>query len=207
MVAAAATWLKREDRIAPPRTQRSQPLATCCGKPKLLLDGQGTLGPHPSFRPHGAGEFVTAARRPNSMFKKILIPIDLTELTIAKPALDAAVELALQSKGALRLIAVETLLPASFMEYVPPEFDKTQEERAIRALVEISAGLAIPKENISHSVRFGGIYVEILAEADDWGADLIVVGSHRPSMSTYLIGSNAKTIVRHAKCSVLVIRT
>ena len=80
------------------------------------------------------------------MFKKILIPIDLTELTIAKPALDAAVELALQSKGALRLITIETLLPASFMEYVPPEFDKSQEERAARALEEIGAGLAIPKE-------------------------------------------------------------
>jgi nucleotide-binding universal stress UspA family protein len=141
------------------------------------------------------------------MFKKILVPIDLTELTISKPALDSAVELALQAKGTLRLISVETLLPASFMEYVPLEFDKTQEERAMRALEEISAGLAIPKESISHTVRFGGIYVEILAEADDWGADLIVVGSHRPSMSTYLIGSNAKTIVRHAKCSVLVIRT
>ena len=141
------------------------------------------------------------------MFKKILVPIDLTELTISKPALDSAVELALQAKGMLRLISVETLLPASFMEYVPLEFDKTQEERAMRALEEISAGLAIPKESISHTVRFGGIYVEILAEADDWGADLIVVGSHRPSMSTYLIGSNAKTIVRHAKCSVLVIRT
>ena len=141
------------------------------------------------------------------MFKKILIPIDLTELTIARPALDAAVELALQSKGALRLITIETLLPASFMEYVPPEFDKSQEKRAARALEEISAGLAVPKESMSHTVRFGGIYVEILAEADDWGADLIVVGSHRPSMSTYLIGSNAKTIVRHAKCSVLVIRT
>jgi nucleotide-binding universal stress UspA family protein len=141
------------------------------------------------------------------MFKKILIPIDLTELTIAKPALDAAVELALQSKGALRLITIETLLPASFMEYVPPEFDKSQEERAFRALEEVSAGLAIPRESISYTVRFGGIYVEILAEADDWGADLIVVGSHRPSMATYLIGSNAKTIVRHAKCSVLVIRT
>jgi nucleotide-binding universal stress UspA family protein len=140
------------------------------------------------------------------MFKKILIPIDVTELTIAKPALDAAVELALHSRGALRLIAVETLLPASFMEYVPLEFDKAQEERAIRALEEISAGLAIPKESMSRTVRFGGIYVEILAEANDWGADLIVVGSHKPSMSTYLIGSNAKTIVRHAKCSVLVIR-
>jgi nucleotide-binding universal stress UspA family protein len=141
------------------------------------------------------------------MFKKILVPIDLTELTISKPALDSAVELALQAKGTLRLISVETLLPASFMEYVPLEFDKTQEERAIRALEEISAGLAIPKESISLTVRFGGIYVEILAEADEWSADLIVVGSHRPSMSTYLIGSNAKTIVRHAKCSVLVIRT
>jgi nucleotide-binding universal stress UspA family protein len=26
-------------------------------------------------------------------------------------------------------------------------------------------------------------------------------------MATYLIGSNAKTIVRHAKCSVLVVRS
>jgi nucleotide-binding universal stress UspA family protein len=141
------------------------------------------------------------------MFKKILIPVDLSELEIAKPALNAAVELALQSQCMMRLVTVETLLPASFMEYVPPEFDKSQEERASRALAEIGASLSVPKERISHKVRFGGIYVEILAEADEWGADLIVIGSHRPSMATYLIGSNAKTIVRHAKCSVLVIRS
>lgn len=140
------------------------------------------------------------------MFKKILIPIDLTELAISKPALDASIELALHSKGALRLITVETPLPASFMEYIPPEFDKSQEERALEELERISSGLVFPKDNLSSTVRFGGIYVEILAEAEDWGADLIVVGSHRPSMATYLIGSNAKTIVRHAKCSVLVIR-
>lgn len=140
------------------------------------------------------------------MFQKILIPIDLTELAIAKPALNAAVELGTQSNGALRLIAVETVLPASFMEYVPPGFDKSQEVRALRALEDICAELPYPRERLSSTVRFGGIYVEILAEADEWGADLIVVGSHRPSMSTYLIGSNAKTIVRHAKCSVLVIR-
>jgi|SRR5579875_315275 nucleotide-binding universal stress UspA family protein len=140
------------------------------------------------------------------MFKRILIPIDLTDLTISKPALDVSAEFALKSNGELRLMTVETLLPASFMEYVPPEFDKTQEERALRALEQISAGLDYPKKNISHTVRFGGIYVEILAEADEWGADLIVIGSHRPSMATYLIGSNAKTVVRHAKCSVLVVR-
>jgi nucleotide-binding universal stress UspA family protein len=33
-----------------------------------------------------------------------------------------------------------------------------------------------------------------------------VIGSHRPSMAIYLIGSNAARIVRHAKCSVLVVR-
>lgn len=141
------------------------------------------------------------------MYRKILVPIDLTELEVAKPALDAASELAAQSKGELRLVTVETLLPASFMEYVPPDFDKSQEERATQALKDIGAKLNIPKERISHAVRFGGIYVEILAEADEWGADLIVIGSHRPSMATYLIGSNAKTIVRHAKCSVLVVRS
>jgi nucleotide-binding universal stress UspA family protein len=37
-------------------------------------------------------------------------------------------------------------------------------------------------------------------------ADLIVIGSHHPNWSTYLIGSNATKIVRHALCSVLVVR-
>ena len=52
----------------------------------------------------------------------------------------------------------------------------------------------------------GSVYDQVLAEATEFNADLIVVGSHRPSMSTYLIGSNAARIVRHAKCSVLVVR-
>jgi nucleotide-binding universal stress UspA family protein len=52
----------------------------------------------------------------------------------------------------------------------------------------------------------GGVHLELLRDAEAWGADLIVVGSHRPVMSDYLLGSNAKTIVRHAQCSVLVVR-
>ena len=64
----------------------------------------------------------------------------------------------------------------------------------------------LPKGKVSSVVRVGGIYHELLQEATDWNADLIVVGSHRPVMSDYLLGSNAKTIVRHAQCSVLVVR-
>jgi nucleotide-binding universal stress UspA family protein len=139
------------------------------------------------------------------MFKKILVPVDLAEPDISSPALVEARELALQSKGEVRLINVQSLMPATFMDYVPAGFDEEQRGRAEAALAQAAATLAngVP---VSSVVRVGGVYPEILAEADAWGADLIVIGSHRPAMSTYLIGSNAKTVVRHARCSVLVVR-
>ena len=74
------------------------------------------------------------------------------------------------------------------------------------ALHEIVARVSLPGERVSGVVRVGGIYHEILGEAAEWGADLIVIGSHRPVVTDYLLGSNAKTIVRHALCSVLVVR-
>jgi nucleotide-binding universal stress UspA family protein len=46
----------------------------------------------------------------------------------------------------------------------------------------------------------------VLAEAQFWGADLIIIGSHKPSIRTHLLGSNAEKIVRHANCSVMVVR-
>ena len=67
--------------------------------------------------------------------------------------------------------------------------------------------MKLPAERVSAVVRFGSVYNEVLDEAEKTGADLVVVGSHRPTMATYLLGSNASTIVRHAKCSVLVVRT
>jgi nucleotide-binding universal stress UspA family protein len=140
------------------------------------------------------------------MFKRIVVPIDLAEIELAQPAIAQAVELVEASGGVLRLVNVQPLLPATFMDYVPADFDAAQEERAAKALDELAAGVKLPQERVSHVVRVGGAYHEILAEARTWSADLIVVGSHRPVMSDYLLGSNAKTIVRHAHCSVLVVR-
>jgi nucleotide-binding universal stress UspA family protein len=142
----------------------------------------------------------------SALFKTILVPIDLAELDVAKPAIEKAAALAEQSGGALRLINVQSLLPATFMDYVPPGFDEAQEAKARAELDHLAAAVPLPKERVSAIVRVGGVYPEILAEADEFGADLIVIGSHRPAMSTYLLGSNAKTVVRHAKCSVLVVR-
>ncbi|MGE5368796.1 MAG: universal stress protein [Chloroflexota bacterium] len=141
------------------------------------------------------------------MYKKILIPVDLSEPEMTTLALDAALALAKTSPDAgLRLINVQPLVPVAFVDYIPPNFDEEMREAAEKDLAALAAKVDLARERVSSTVRFGAIYPEVLAEAEDWGADLIVVGSHRPTMATYLLGSNAKTIVRHAKCSVLVVR-
>jgi nucleotide-binding universal stress UspA family protein len=141
------------------------------------------------------------------MFRRIVLAVDLADSSPKPKGLAEALELAVASQGELRLVNVQPMLPATFMEYVPADFDVEQEARAKAALDKIMAEIAAPNVKLSSAVASGGVYHELLAEAANWGADLIVVGSHRPVMSDYLLGSNAKTIVRHAQCSVLVVRT
>ncbi|HEY8160953.1 universal stress protein [Methylocystis sp.] len=141
------------------------------------------------------------------MYNKILVPVDLAEPEMTKMAIDAALALAKTSADAqLRIVNVQALVPVAFVDYIPPNFDEEMRQAAERDLTDIAAKVDLPRERVSSTVRFGAVYPEVLAEAEDWGADLIVAGSHRPTMATYLLGSNAKTIVRHAKCSVLVVR-
>jgi nucleotide-binding universal stress UspA family protein len=140
------------------------------------------------------------------MFKKILVPVDLSEPDMSRLALDAALALAQTGDAGLRLVNVQPLVPVAFVDYIPPNFDEEMREAAKKDLAALAAMIKLAPGRVSSTVRFGAVYPEVLAEAEDCGADLIVVGSHRPTMATYLLGSNAKTIVRHAKCSVLVVR-
>jgi nucleotide-binding universal stress UspA family protein len=140
------------------------------------------------------------------MYKRIVLAVDLAEPTPSPKGLKQAVELAKTGGGELRLVNVQPVMPATFMEYVPVDFDVEQAKLATEALDAILAAVELPAERKTAATRAGGIYHELLQEASEWDADLIVVGSHRPVMSDYLLGSNAKTIVRHAQCSVLVVR-
>jgi nucleotide-binding universal stress UspA family protein len=141
------------------------------------------------------------------MFKTLLVPVDLAEVDTARPALERAVSLAHASQGTVRLVYVRSLLPVTYMEFVPPTFETEQQGDAEAKLAKIAAGIALPEDRVSAVVRLGSVYNELLQEAESTGADLIVIGSHRPTMATYLLGSNASAVVRHAKCSVLVVRS
>ncbi len=140
------------------------------------------------------------------MYKKILVPIDLADPEFAKPAVETAVTLAKASGGEVRLINVIALTPVMLAEYVPPDFDVQQKGSAEEALAIVARESGLPPNQVSSVVRQGGVYHEVLEEAQTFHADLIVMSSHRPAMKTYFLGSNAGHMVRYAKCSVLVVR-
>jgi nucleotide-binding universal stress UspA family protein len=140
------------------------------------------------------------------MYKKILVPVDLADPDLAKPALDTAVMMANASGGDVRLINVLQLTPVMLAEYVPPDFDAQQRRSAEEALTIVAKEIGLGEGRSSWVVRQGGIYQEILDEAKECHADLIVMSSHRVGVRTYFLGSVAGHVVRYASCSVMVVR-
>lgn len=141
------------------------------------------------------------------MFKKILIPVDLNDLEPAKGALERGRSLATLTGASVALLYVMPIVPSVYLEYVPPDFETSEKARVAEELGKLAATFGLPSDRIATAVRSGGVYHEVLAEAEEAKADLIVVGSHWPTLATYLVGSHATNIVRHAECSVLVVRT
>jgi universal stress protein G len=145
------------------------------------------------------------------MYKRILVPIDLADPDLAKPAVAAAMMMASSDQDStVRFINVLPLTPAMLAEYVPPDFEAQQRKTAEDALAIVVTETPLPPARVSAIVRQGGIYQEILEEATHIGADIIVMSSHRPqkhAVRTYFLGSNAGHVVRYAKCSVLVVRS
>ncbi len=140
------------------------------------------------------------------MYKSILVPIDLAEIDVAKPAIAQAATLSQIFDATVRLLNVIPMTPVMLAEYVPADFDTQQLESSQAALAAVARDCGIDGAHVSSVVRQGGIYHEILEEASAIKADLIVMTSHRPAMRTYFLGSNAGHVVRYAKCSVLVVR-
>jgi len=140
------------------------------------------------------------------MFRSILVPIDLADTELAKPAIATAATLSKTWGGSVRLLNVLPLTPVMLAEYVPADFDTQQRQTAEEALAIVAQESGIDRDHISYAVRQSGIYHEVLEEAAAIKAELIVMTSHRPAMRTYFLGSNAGHVVRYAKCSVLVVR-
>src|SRR4249919_3690117 len=125
------------------------------------------------------------------MYKCILVPVDLADTDLAKPAIQAAVMLANIGNSTIRLINVLPLTPVMLAEYVPPDFEAQQRKTAEEALALVINDVTYDPARLSATVRQGGIHQEILDEANSIKADLIVMSSHRPqrtAVRTYFLG-------------------
>ena len=140
------------------------------------------------------------------MFRTIVVPVDLAEVDVSRPAIASAVAMAKQSNGRIILVNVVPIMPVMMLDTVPVSYEAEVAERAQSSLSDVAATVDLPRDRVSAVVKIGGVYHEVLDVAAQEGADLVLVASHRPAMATYLLGSNATAIVRHAKCSVLVLR-
>ena len=136
------------------------------------------------------------------MYKKILVPVDMAHLAESDAIIDIAKEHAADDSRIVLLHVIENIpnyaaieLPADFREKATADVRK--ELQAVADRNGIDADI---------DVRYGHSYNTILDVSESIGADLIIITSHRPGLKDYFIGSTASRVVRHAPCSVLVVR-
>lgn len=141
------------------------------------------------------------------MFKTVLLPIDLSADASWKKALPAALRL---SKPENPVLHVVTVMPDFGMSVVSGYFDKDFEDKALHEVGEKLTEwvrVNVPDDVEVHPhVMHGRVYDQIITAANKLDVDAIVMASHTPELSDYLLGPNSARVVRHAKQSVFVVR-
>ena len=136
------------------------------------------------------------------MYRKIVVPVDMGQMEKGEKILAKAKAL-LDAGGEIVLVNVVESLPSYLTIDLPVDFIDVSVKDAADRLAALDARLSTSARQI---VRVGSPAREIVDVAEKEGADLIIIASHRPDFTNYLIGATADRVVRHAGCSVLVDR-
>jgi nucleotide-binding universal stress UspA family protein len=141
------------------------------------------------------------------MYENILFSVDLEHTAEAEKALKIAID---ESRRSNAKLTVMTVAPGFGMPIVASFFD---EATVANALKEVARHLRqYVDDNIPDDVRTNPIVVEgnpaelILKQAKTDEIDLIVIASHNSQIENMLLGSCAAKVVRHAQCSVTVVK-
>lgn len=140
------------------------------------------------------------------MYSNILIPLDLSHKEQVVELAQIATALAAGSPARINLLYVDQ----SFVHRAgDPQFDKALHEgHRTEALKEMEDLLVnLPENTVVHTLyRDGTAHDQILETAGQLGVDVIVMMARKPGISSYFIGSNSERVVRHAPCSVFIVR-
>lgn len=149
------------------------------------------------------------------MSEKILVPIDMADQTTGLKIIAEGVT---QAKARNADLVVMTVVPDMLtgLDYryaIRGEMHGSQQfdlreivQEALTRLNEIVEEHTPDGMDVETIARNGTAYEQILNVAREIGATGIIMGAHRPSLADYLIGPTTARVVRHADCSVQVVR-
>ena len=177
---------------------------------------QGRLGLR-HVKAGGAGAFHTGAtiHQPKgfamSMYQRILVPIDGSEPS--RLGLDEAIRLAQMSRGQLRVFhVIDDLSFALALDAYsghPGDWLHSLREEGTRLLEDAkkcAAAAGVSAEGVLHESFNGKVPELVAAEARQWPAEVIVVGTHgRRGVGRLVLGSGAESIMRCAPVPVLLV--
>jgi len=141
--------------------------------------------------------------------KKILLPIDFSEST--NEVLDYALSLAKTYKAKLEVLHVVHELVNMTGFYLPhisyDVIENDMENAAIKNLETFGEKNLKGKVDFEIHTKRGVPYDEIIKSAEEFKADIIVMGTHGATGLDHLMfGSNAEKVVRRSPVPVLTVR-
>lgn len=131
----------------------------------------------------------------------ILIPVALDHEKIVQRKIEIARHL-LSEGGQITLLTVLESVPGFVAEFVDVKSENHLTTKIKGKLDDVAAGAP----DIKTAVATGKAGVQIAAYAEANGVDLIVLGSHKPGVQDYFLGSTAARVARRAPCSVYILR-
>ena len=154
------------------------------------------------------------------MYHRILVAVDNSELS--QQAFKKALSIAQAFSARLQIINVVSPLIAEYQDtaslafsesFLPDTLNETTREEwvsirdgglnLLQSLQQQAERTGVKAETIQ---QIGQIDEEITEFAKDWGADLIVIGSHgRKGFAELLFGSVSNYVSHHVTCSVLLV--
>lgn len=133
------------------------------------------------------------------MYNKILIASALNQ-GYSDRALKTAKSL-ISENGKITIVHVMEPVNNVVQSFVKEDVKTQAHEKIKNMMAERSNDDAIESEILhGHAGR------EISKYADKIGADCIIIGSHKPGLEDFFLGSTSSRVVRHSKCSVHVLR-
>ncbi|UTS79780.1 universal stress protein [Phaeobacter piscinae] len=135
------------------------------------------------------------------MYDKILVPMALDH-GVSGTTLKAAATLC-NPGGQITALHVYEAPQGSVSAYLDEDAVREGLEKARQQLTKKTAEYG----DVTAEIVKGRSYRAIVEYAEQHGTDCIVVGSHKPGLSDFFLGSTAARVVRHAPCAVHVCRT